>query len=140
MALNFHVSVVSADKLLYQGDAISLVAPGIDGYFGILYGHAPLIGALKIGELEITTAENPSAPLIFAVAAGFIEVTADKVTILADSAELATQIDIERALLAKERAENLLRSAEGITDVERAQIALARALNRLRTAEKTHGI
>ena len=140
MSLNFHVSVISADKMLYQSDAISLVAPGIDGYFGILYGHAPFVGALKIGELSITSAVNPSVPIIFAVSAGFIEVSADEVIILVDSAELATQIDVERARQAKERAEEQLRTAQGISDVERAQIALARALNRLRTYEKHQGL
>ena len=140
MARSFQVEVVSADRKLYSGTAISLVAPGIDGYFGVLHGHAPLVAALKVGELVITTADPTVPQLFFAVSAGFIEVTQECVTILADSAELATQIDRERAQQAKERAEELLRKSSSDTDVARAQAALARAINRLRTAARPRGL
>lgn len=137
-ANQFDVEVVSADKKLYTGEAVSLVAPGIDGYFGVLDGHAPMVAALKIGEISITPSGN-RAPLLIAVAGGFVEVTPDHVVILADSAEMAHDIDIERARMAKERAEQRLRDIAENVDVERAQAALMRAINRLRTAEGQKG-
>ena len=132
---SFQVDVVSVNHKLYSSEAVSLVAPGADGYFGVLRGHAPLVAALKIGELEITPAAG-QAPVLIAVSGGFIEVHPDCVTVLADSAELAEEIDVERARLAKERAEALLQAGGENTDVDRAQAALLRALNRLRVAER----
>ena len=135
MASNhFTVDVVAADRKLFSGEAVSLVVPGIDGYFGVLREHAPLVGALKVGEISITPPDNKPSILI-AVSGGFVEVKPDHVTILADAAELAEEIDIERARMAKERAEQLLQARDENIDVDRAQTALARAVNRLRVAE-----
>lgn len=130
---HFQVEVVAADRELYSGDAISLTAPGTDGYFGVLRGHAPLVSALAIGEITITPPEN-APKVVIAVTGGFIEVTQERVVILADAAEMAEDIDVERARMAKERAEARLQGAETDTDVERAQTALMRAVNRLRVA------
>lgn len=138
MANSFTVDVVAADKKLFSGDAVSLLAPGADGYFGVLRGHAPLVAALQVGELEITPADNRGKILI-AVSGGFIEVTQEHVEVLADSAELAAEIDLERARQAHQRAEERLRQPGEDIDVERAEAALARASNRLRVAER-HGL
>lgn len=132
MAATFDVEVVAADRKLFTNKAVYLVAPGIDGYFGVLRGHAPLLAALGIGELTITP-EN-GQPILFALAGGFAEVTGDHVVILADSAELAEDIDIERARLAKQRAEERLHAPAVDINVDRAQAALLRAINRLRVA------
>ena len=133
MAHPFDVEVVAADRKVFTGQAVSLVAPGADGYLGILHDHAPLITSLAVGAITIVTAEN-QPPIIIAISGGFMEVTGDKVIILADTAEMAQDIDIERARLALERAEGRLRGAEEGTDVDRAKAALLRALNRLRIA------
>lgn len=133
MPNRYDVEVVAADRKLFSGEAVSLVAPGADGYFGVLRGHAPLVAALTTGEVAITPPDN--RPVVYlAVSGGFIEVTPERVVILADTAELATEIDIERARQAKERAEERLAAATEDMDVTRAQTALMRALNRLRVA------
>ena len=134
MAAIYEVVVVSADRQLFCGPAVSLVAPGVDGYFGVLAGHAPLIAALGIGELDITSPDGTE--LAIAIEGGFVEVTPDRVEILADAAELAEDIDIERARLAAQRAEELLREKSTDVNFDRAQLALLRALNRLRVAER----
>ena len=134
MALPFDVEVVAADHKVFGGQAVSLVAPAADGYLGILAGHAPLIAALTVGELRITPPDT--APVEFAISGGFIRVEHDRVTVLADTAELATEIDVERALRAKERAEERLKTRDSEVDFNRAQTALLRALNRLRIARR----
>jgi len=107
--------------------------PGKNGYIGVLPGHAPLITELAVG--EITYCEN-SQELRLAVAWGFAEVLPDKVTILAESAERPSEIDVERARKAKERAEQRLVSSNTEVDVERALDALHRAQSRLDVAAK----
>lgn len=132
---HFLVEVVSADRKLYSGEAVSLTAPGAAGYFGVLRGHAPMVAALTYGELDITPSDN--RPVVsLAVSGGFIEVAPDRVVILTDSAELADEIDIERARIAKERAEERLRAGGDDVDVTRAQAALLRAINRLHVVER----
>ncbi len=133
MAHPFEVEVVAADRKVFSGQAVSLVAPGVDGYLGVLSGHAPLMSALGVGTITITPPSG--TPVAIAVSGGFIQVTSDHVTILADSAELASDIDIERARLALARAEERLHTAGESIDVERAKAALLRALNRLRVAQ-----
>lgn len=136
MAHTFDVDVVAADHKVYSGQAVSAVVPAADGYLGILPEHAPLVAALKVGELTITPPD--ASPIVLAVSGGFLRVDHDKVTILADTAELAADIDLERAQRAKERAEERLRAPgrELDIDVERALTALERALNRLRIARR----
>lgn len=138
MAHPFEVEIVAADRRLYSGQAESLVIPGTDGYFGVLSGHAPLVSALAVGELIIKPPGKPA--MLMAVAGGFAEVLPDHVVILADAAELAEEIDIERARQARERAEERLRErGGGEMDIDRAQAALMRAINRLRVASQPFG-
>jgi len=107
--------------------------PGKNGYLGVLPGHAPLITELAVG--EISYCEN-SQELRLAVAWGFAEVLPDKVTILAETAERPSEIDVERARKSKERAEQRLTSGDTTVDVERALDALHRAEARLDVAAK----
>jgi F-type H+-transporting ATPase subunit epsilon len=125
--------VVTAERVLFSGEVDLVLAPGIEGQLGILPHHAPLITALQPGELIVRRGEEE---VIFAVGGGFLEVVHNKVTILADSAERAEEIDVERALAAKKRAEERLaqRRAEDV-DHARAEAALRRAMARLRVAE-----
>ena len=132
MALAFDVEIVAADHVVYRDQAVSLIAPGAAGYFGVLREHAPLISTLKIGALTISPLDAP--PIIFAISGGFAEVTPDKVIVLADSAERADEIDVARAREARDRAEARLRERADEIDSDRATTSLARALNRLNVA------
>jgi len=136
MPATFDLEVVSADRTVFKGPVVSVVLPGMDGYLGVLFGHAPLITALGIGEIVITLPDKQE--MVIAVSGGFAEVVPQKTVILADSAELANEIDIERARLALQRAEERLRTPGEDTDVDRARTALMRAANRLRVAERIH--
>jgi len=137
MAQLFHVEIISATRKIFDGDVVSLTVPGEQGLFGVLAGHAPLMSSLAIG--EITCEDENERTCSLAVSGGFIEVKYDGVLILADSAELAEQIDLERAKNAKLRAENLLQKAQldsETVDFERAKASLMRAINRINIVEK----
>ncbi|MFA5785830.1 MAG: ATP synthase F1 subunit epsilon [Actinomycetota bacterium] len=119
------VELVSLERMLYSGEAEMLVARTVEGEIGILPHHAPLIGVLKIGELRMILPGGQE--VVAAVHGGFMGVRDNRVIVLADAAELADQIDVERARHALERAEAKLTHAE---DAE-TQAALARAHLRL---------
>jgi F-type H+-transporting ATPase subunit epsilon len=126
----FEVEVIAADRRLFTGQATSLVIPGVDGYFGVLYGHAPLVGALGVGELLVTGEDGK--PTRIALHGGFVEVTSEHTVILADAAELADAIDVERARLAAQRAQERLKQKAPDIDFERARASLMRAINRMK--------
>jgi F-type H+-transporting ATPase subunit epsilon len=134
MAHPFEIEVVAADHKVYSGQAVSLVVPSVDGYLGILSGHAPLVAALTVGELTITLPDG--TPVEIALGGGFIRVDHDRVTILADTAELAKEIDLDRAQRALARAEARVHEPSTDIDVDRARMALLRAINRLRVAQR----
>jgi F-type H+-transporting ATPase subunit epsilon len=127
-----HVEVVTAERELYNGEADLVSAPGTEGRLGILPRHAPLITALATGELNIKLggAEEP----LF-VSGGFLEVRSNTVTVLADTAEHAEEIDQARAEEARRQAQERLEQAQ--SDQERAELlgALEQAMSRLRVAE-----
>lgn len=127
-----HVEVVTADRELYNGEASMVNAPGIEGQLGILPRHAALLTVLKAGELRIRLGDQEE-PLF--VAGGFLEVSDNKVTVLADAAEHAEEIDQARAEEARRRAQERLTQAQTNEDRAELQGALARAINRLRVAE-----
>jgi F-type H+-transporting ATPase subunit epsilon len=127
-----HVEVVTAESELYNGEANLVSAPGSEGRLGILPRHAALLTTLAPGDLriELNGAEEP----LF-VSGGFLEVSDDNVTVLADTAEHAEAIDQARAEEARRRAQERLAQAQ--SNVERAELqaALERAVARLRVAE-----
>jgi F-type H+-transporting ATPase subunit epsilon len=127
-----HVEVVTAERELYSGEADVVIAPGSEGELGILPRHAALLTTLKVGQLLIRLggAEEP----LF-VSGGFLEVSNNSVTVLAETAERAEEIDQARAEAARRRAQEHLQQAQ--SDVERAELvgALERAVARLRVAE-----
>jgi len=137
MAHPIEVEVVAVDHKVYAGQAMSVTAPGADGYFGILSGHAPLVAALGVGMITIMPSGETS-PIYIAVAGGFAEVAQDHVTILAETAEMANEIDVARAREAADRARERLAHAEEGVDADRAKAALLRAINRLHTAAERH--
>ncbi len=133
MADTFQLEIVTPEKKVVETTAEEVQIPGKNGYLGVLPGHAPLITELAVG--EITFREN-STEQHLAVAWGFAEVLPNKVTILAESAERPSEIDVARARKAKERAEQRLTSGDANVDVERALDALHRAESRIDVAQK----
>ena len=131
MAEVFKLEIVTPEKRVVDTAAEEVQIPGKNGYLGVLPGHAPLITELSVG--EIIYREN-STDQRLAVAWGFAEVLPDKVTILAETAERPSEIDVERARKSKDRAEHRLMSGDTSVDVERALDALHRAETRLDVA------
>src|SRR5437899_215055 len=127
-----HVEVVTAERELYNGEADLVSAPGAEGRLGILPRHAALLTTLAAGELTIKLA-GAEEPLF--VSGGFLEVSNNSVTVLADTAEHAEEIDQARAEQARRAAQDRL--AQAHSDVERAELqgALERAMARLRVAD-----
>ncbi len=128
-----HLTVVTPARKLVDRQVDEVVLPGKEGSFGVLPGHAPLLSALKVGEIMY---RQGSESRFVSVAWGFTEVLADKVSVLADIAENAEDIDIERAREARERAKERLRTGGDDVDWDRARVALDKALVRLSVASK----
>jgi F-type H+-transporting ATPase subunit epsilon len=128
------LTIVTPEKIFYEDEITSLIAPGSEGYLGVLTNHAPLITGLVPGKLTVKDENNQEVNL--AVSGGFMEVFKNQVTILADSIEFIKDIDIERAKRALERARQRLRSKEEEIDIPRAIAAMKRAENRIYLYEK----
>ena len=129
----FQLEIVTPEKMVVQDVAEEMQIPGKKGYLGILPGHAPLITELAVGEI---TYRNADTTHHLSVAWGFAEVLPDKVTILAETAERAEEVDVNRAQAAKERAEKRLASGSTEEDFKEAGADLKRAETRLEVAEK----
>jgi F-type H+-transporting ATPase subunit epsilon len=127
------LTIVTPEKIFYEGDVVSLIAPGSEGHLGVLTDHAPLITGLAPGKLTVKDQKNQELDL--AIGGGFMEVFKNHVTILAHSIEFLDDIDLERAQKALERAKQRLRSKEKEIDIPRALAASGRAENRLRLYE-----
>ena len=127
--------VVTPERQLVRESVVEVILPGLEGALGILPGHAPLITELGIGELSYRAAGSGSSQSL-AVVRGFAEVLQDRVTVLAEIAERAQDIDVARAEKAKERAEKRLASHEANVDWDRAAVALQRSLIRIQVARK----
>jgi len=131
MAETLHLQIVTPDKQLVSEEVDQVQIPGKSGYLGVLPGHAPLLTELMIGEISYT---HGATTQYVAVSWGFAEVLHDKVTILADTAERAEEIDVKRAQEAKARAEEALRRAAPDLDYDATLFALRRAEVRLEVA------
>jgi F-type H+-transporting ATPase subunit epsilon len=130
-----HCQVLTAERSVFDGDVDMVVAPGVEGQLGILPNHVALITALTYGELIIHRANQEDE--FIAIGGGFIEVGPDHVTVLADSAERAEEIDIARAEAAQRRAQETMahERAEDV-DLMRAEAALRRSLIRIKVARR----
>jgi F-type H+-transporting ATPase subunit epsilon len=127
------LDIVTVERLAYSADVNMIVAPGTEGQLGILPRHAPLLTALTYGELRVKREGQEES---FAISGGFMEVQPDRVTVLADTAERAEEIDLERAEAARRRAEERLRDrAQDHVDFVRAEAALRRSLTRIKVVE-----
>lgn len=127
------LEIVTPDSVVLQTDVDYVGAPGVDGEFGVLPGHIPLLAALAIGGMYYK--QGAQTHWAF-VSGGFAEVADNKVTVLAEAAELAEQIDMDRAQQAYERAKARLEERHPETDIMRANLAMRRALGRISTASR----
>jgi F-type H+-transporting ATPase subunit epsilon len=131
------VEIITGERIVYSKENVDLVeAPGADGSLGILPGHAKLVSLLASGEMKIRADGNEE---FFAVFGGFIEVTDNKVIILADSAERAGEIDLERVSEARGSAEAALRNRDQVVDIAEAETALRQAAIRERIGQRRRG-
>jgi F-type H+-transporting ATPase subunit epsilon len=126
------LQIVTPERMLVHEQVDEVEVPGVDGYFGVLPGHTPLLAALAVGELWYRKAQEKT---YLSIVHGFAEVLPDRVTILAQLAERAEEIDVERAEAARQRA---IERLEGRTDVdfERARIALTKSMTRLQVSSR----
>jgi len=130
------LEIVTPERLVASEEVDSVVCPGIEGELGVLPHHAPLLTTLGVGELRIRRGGEDE---FFAIAGGFLQVRPDKVVVMAETADMASEIDLEKAQEARREAERAL--AEGFeepADLARARAALQRALLRIRVAERRH--
>ncbi|ULO07918.1 F0F1 ATP synthase subunit epsilon [Paenibacillus sp. 19GGS1-52] len=129
----FLLEIVTPEHLVYSKQVNSLTVKGADGDLGILPGHIPLVTPLQVAPMSV---KADGVTITVAVHGGFVEVHKDKVTVLAESAELPKDIDIERAEAAKERAQRRLQSRSKQDDVDhrRAELALQRAVTRIKVS------
>lgn len=133
MARKFRVEIVTPERVVFSEDAESLVVPAEEGYLGVLAGHAPLLCALRPGEIRL---RREGKDLSFATSGGFMEVVPQKASLLTESVEEVGKIDAARAEKALARAKGRMASAEKGVDKDRARASLERAENRLRLASK----
>lgn len=129
----FDIEILTPFEIIFQERIKHLRAPGIDGYFGVLAEHAPFITSLSIGEIKVDLGNSSK---YFATSGGTIEVLPHKVTILVETAEDAHEIDVERAIYSKERAERRLSEKQHDCDLQRAEFALLKSTNRLKISQK----
>jgi len=127
------LEIVTPDRALVTKQVDEVQIPGAEGYFGVLPGHAPLLATLQVGELWYRIGQEK---YYLAIAFGFAEVLPDRVTILAQIAEPAEEIDLARAEAAKARAEERLADPRAAADFERARIAMMKSLIRLQVASR----
>lgn len=125
--------IVTAERIVFADEVDIVIAPGVVGELGILPHHAPLLTSLKPGELRVRKDGQETSMF---VSGGFLEVQANKVTVLADTAERAEEIDLARAEEARRRAEQRLRERPPDVDTGRAQAAILRSLERIKIARK----
>ena len=134
MAITVHCDIVSAEQEIFNGTVKSLVAAGDFGDLGIMPGHAPLLTTLQPGPVRVVK-ENGDEEIIF-VSGGFLEVQPHRVTVLANTAIRARDLDEEAALKAKQHAQELLANQKPDVDYSRATAELAEAMARLRTIQQ----
>ena len=129
---SFHLEIRTPEQSVYEADVTSVSAPGVEGNFQILAGHIPFLTALEVGEIRIR--ESSDTPQLMATSGGVFEVLRTGVTVLVETAEWASEIDVARAESALERAQAQLTTNAPDLNRPRAEAALARAQNRLKVA------
>lgn len=132
MPESFQLTVLTPTRTLVDERVESIIAPGAQGYLGVLANHAPLITSLGAGKLTVRLAGGTTR--VYALSGGVLEVADNRAVVLADAMESPQEIDVARARSAAERARGRLRETSGKWDVDRAEAALKRALNRIKVA------
>ena len=127
---------MTPERVLFSEEVQAIRAPGVEGSLGVLAGHAPLLTELMTGLIKVTLADGSEA--FIATSGGFLQVNKDKVIILADTAELSEEIDVERAKAAAAKARQLLEVPGSTIDAEDLRLAVERAQNRIRVAQINH--
>jgi F-type H+-transporting ATPase subunit epsilon len=127
------LEIVTPDRAVVTGEVDEVQLPGAEGYFGVLPGHTPLLASLQVGELWYRVGADVH---YVAIAFGFVEVLPERVTVLAQIAERAQDIDLARAQAARERAEARLAAAGQDVDPERARLAFLKSLVRIQVAAR----
>jgi F-type H+-transporting ATPase subunit epsilon len=130
------LEIVTPERLAYSDEVDAVVLPGSEGEMGVLPHHAPLVSTLGVGELRIRKGGSEES---FAIVGGFVQVRPDRVVVMAETADMASEIDLERAQEARREAERTLETGyhEG-ADLSAARAALQQALLRIRVAERRH--
>lgn len=128
----FNLEVVTQEKTVVLTEVEYVFLPGVEGYFGVLANHLPIMAALDIGILEFGPREGKRRKI--ALGGGFADMHDNKLTVIATTAELAEEIDVLRAKEAQKRAQQRLTDRAADLDLARAEIALQKALNRLEVA------
>jgi F-type H+-transporting ATPase subunit epsilon len=134
--MSIRLEIVTPERLVYADDVDAVAVPGVEGELGVLPHHAPLITTLGLGELRIRKGGQEDH---FAIIGGFLQVRPDKVVVMAETADLASEIDLELAQQARREAERALETGyhEG-ADLAAARASLQQALLRIRVAERRH--
>jgi F-type H+-transporting ATPase subunit epsilon len=135
MALPAHLAleIVTPDRAIVHDQVDEVQVPGTEGYFGVLPGHTPLLSMLQVGQLWY---RKGAEKFYLSIAFGLAEVLPDRVVVLAQIAERAEEIDVDRAQAARQRAEQRLATRQRDQDLERARVALLKAMTRLNVANK----
>ena len=131
------LEIVTPERLAYSDTVDAVNLPGIEGELGVLPHHAPLVSMLGVGELRIRKGGSEES---FAIVGGFLQVRPDKVVVMAETADMASEIDLEKAQQARRDAEQALESGArtDAVDLSAARAALQQALLRIRVAERRH--
>ena len=134
--MTLHLEIVTPERLAYSDDVDMVLVPGVDGELGVLPHHTPLVSLLGYGELRI---RKDGAEESFAIVGGFLQVRPDKVVVMAETADMASEIDLEKAEEARRDAQRALESGynDG-ADLSAARASLQQALLRIRVAERRH--
>ena len=134
MANKLNLEVVTPQKMVVSDEVDLCTVPGTEGVFGVMANHVPILSTLSIGQMHYFKDGNQ---VKLAISGGFCEVSNNKMTILVEAGEISEDIDVDRALKAKERAEKRIQAAQSgreDIDIARAEAALARAIARLKVA------
>lgn len=135
----FHVEIVTPRSQVYSGEATMVTLPGVMGPFQVLYNHAPILTQLEVGDLRIVGPDQRE--IHFATSGGFVEMSNNRMTVIVETIESASDIDVARAERAQSRAQERLQQArlhhDGSIDMARAEAALARSLNRIKVSGRS---
>ena len=129
------LEIVTPERLAYSEEVDSVQLPGVEGELGVLPHHAPLVSMLGVGELRI---RKGGAEESFAIVGGFLQVRPDKVVVMAETADMASEIDLEKAQQARREAEQALEGRVEAVDLSAARAPMQQALLRIRVTERRH--